>query len=144
MGETKETSSATTPGAAAATLGLIKYVHVMFLSGVIVVGWLFSRIFETVWTELNLAFTAVPAVIDPVVWISAAVLAASLGLYLWRHEAVHKLAVEIVVELSKVTWPTRKELYASTIVVIVFSVIAAIVLGLFDFFWSAITDIWYR
>jgi preprotein translocase subunit SecE len=144
MSENKETTAASLAGPAASNLGLTKYVHVMFLSGAIICGWLLSRIFQTVWTELNLSFTAIPAVIEPVVWVAAGAIALGLTLYLWRNEAVHKLSFEIVVELSKVTWPTRKELYASTIVVIVFSCIAAVVLGLFDFFWSAVTDIWYR
>jgi preprotein translocase subunit SecE len=144
MSETKEVTAAPVSGPSASSLGLMKYVHVVFLSGLLVLGWLLSRIFETLWTELNLAFTAVPAVNEPIVWISAGAIALGLTYYLWRNEAVNKLVVEIVVELSKVTWPTRKELYASTIVVIVFSCIAAVVLGLFDFFWSAITDIWYR
>ena len=52
--------------------------------------------------------------------------------------------MEIVVELSKVTWPTRKELSASTVVVIILSVIASIILGLFDFFWAWCTDLIYH
>ena len=56
---------------------------------------------------------------------------------------VRTLATEIVNELAKVTWPTRKELSASTVVVIILSVIASIILGLFDFFWSWATDLIY-
>ena len=67
-----------------------------------------------------------------------------LAVYLWRHPKVNNLAMEIVVELSKVTWPTRKELSASTVVVIILSVIASIILGLFDFFWAWCTDLIYH
>jgi preprotein translocase subunit SecE len=51
---------------------------------------------------------------------------------------------DVVLELSKVTWPTRKETYASTIVVIVTSLIAAAVVGAFDFVWSYFTDLLYK
>lgn len=35
-------------------------------------------------------------------------------------------------ELRKVTWPTRKQLIASTVIVVLFSVMAAAYLGLVD------------
>jgi preprotein translocase subunit SecE len=125
------------------TLGLMKYVHVMFFTGAVVFGWLLTKTFETIWTSLNLSIAAVP---PPNEWISLGVGAAfgvGIALYLWRNDQVNRLSVEIVTELSKVTWPTRKELYASTIVVIIFSVIAAVILGLFDFFWAWATDLVY-
>jgi preprotein translocase subunit SecE len=66
---------------------------------------------------------------------------AGTALYMWRHPKVNRLAVEVVTELSKVTWPTRKELSASTVVVIVVSIIASIILGVFDMFWAWATDL---
>ncbi len=125
------------------TLGLTKYVHAMYLAGALVIGWLFTKCIETLWIFLNLTFTWAP---PPNEWLAIGVGGAgSVGLvvYLWRHPKVNRLAMEIVTELSKVTWPTRKELYASTIVVIILSVIASIILGLFDFFWSWATDLIY-
>ena len=43
-------------------------------------------------------------------------------------------------ELKKVTWPTRKETQAATLVVVVTVIIAAMLLGLFDMVWSWLTD----
>lgn len=40
---------------------------------------------------------------------------------------------EVKVELKKVTWPTRKQVTGTTIVVIVFVFVVAAFLGLFDF-----------
>ncbi|MBI5486617.1 MAG: preprotein translocase subunit SecE [Deltaproteobacteria bacterium] len=73
----------------------------------------------------------------------AVVVGGGLGLYLWRHERTRQLAQETIGELSRVSWPTRKELGAATVVVIVTSIILAIVLGLFDTFWSWLTSIIY-
>ncbi|MDJ0766573.1 MAG: preprotein translocase subunit SecE [Myxococcota bacterium] len=127
----------------AATLGLTKWLHAMFYAGTLVVGWLFVKIIETTWTALNLTFVWAP---PPKTWVAitaGSVGAIALALYLWRHPKVSRLSVEIVTELSKVTWPTRKELSASTVVVIVLSVIAATILWLFDFFWAWTTDLIY-
>ena len=41
-------------------------------------------------------------------------------------------------------WPSRKETSASTIVVIITSIIAAGILGAFDAVWSTITDLIYK
>ncbi len=125
-------------------MGLTKYVHVTYLVGTLVVGWLFVKITETIWTSLNLTFTAVPPPTNLLELIIGGGSAAALGIYLWRHPKVNSLVVEIVVELSKVSWPTRKELSASTVVVIVLSIIASIILGLFDFFWAWCTDLIYH
>jgi len=135
MEQKKETAATPT------TFGLTKYVHVMFFAGALVVGWLFVKIIDNVWTSLNLTFTAVPA---PRYWwviVAGGGLAAATAAYMWRHPKVNRLAVEIVTELSKVTWPTRKELSVSTVVVLVVSVIAAVILGLFDLFWSWLTGL---
>jgi preprotein translocase SecE subunit len=40
--------------------------------------------------------------------------------------------------MSKVTWPPRKELLASTGVVIIAVVIAGVYIGVFDFIWNVI------
>ena len=129
--------------AGATTFGLMKYVHVMFFTGAIILGWLLMKIIETTWTSLNLAFAPVPPPSSMISVLSGAVVSAGVTFYLWKHAKVNRLAIEIITELSKVTWPTRKELYASTIVVIIFSIIASITLGLFDFFWAWATDLIY-
>jgi preprotein translocase subunit SecE len=45
---------------------------------------------------------------------------------------------EVRVEMSKVTWPPRKELITSTGVVIVAVVIAGVYIGVWDFIWNLI------
>ena len=46
---------------------------------------------------------------------------------------------DIVSELRKVTWPTRKETSQATVVVIITVIIAAIFLQIFDALWSRVT-----
>jgi preprotein translocase subunit SecE len=45
---------------------------------------------------------------------------------------------EVRVEMSKVTWPPRKELVTSTGVVIVAVIIAGAYIGIWDFIWNLI------
>jgi preprotein translocase subunit SecE len=67
-------------------------------------------------------------------------IAAAAGVYLWRRPDTHEVSLEIVAELRKVTWPSFAETRAATIAVIVASVIAAVLLGLFDVLWQFVTD----
>jgi len=130
-------------GQAAAAFGLMRYVHAIFLGGAVVLAWLFIQIVETTWTSLFNWDVVASWIPRPRGWASIAIGAfAGIGtaLYMWRHPKVNRLAVEVVNELSKVTWPTRKELSASTVVVIVVSIIASIILGVFDMFWAWATD----
>ncbi len=120
------------------SIGLMKYVHVMFFSGGILLIWLLIRILDSIW----LAFPSIPYN----EWILHAISIAFGGgvtLYCWNHQQLKSLSTEIVGELSKVTWPNRKETSSSTVVVIITSCIAAMILGMFDFFWAWVTDFIY-
>ena len=52
------------------------------------------------------------------------------------------IPVEITRELEKVTWPTRKETSAATVVVLVTVLISALVLSGFDAIWAFFTN-WF-
>ena len=47
-------------------------------------------------------------------------------------DRIKRFLKETQMEMAKVTWPTRKELVSSTIVVVILSVFFAIYLGLVD------------
>jgi preprotein translocase subunit SecE len=75
--------------------------------------------------------------------VAAAIIALGAGIYLYRHDRVHALANEVSAELKKVTWPNGKEVRAATLVVVVMAIISAVILGLFDFVWSNVTELIY-
>ena len=62
------------------------------------------------------------------------------GLFVYKHPRLHELSVEVVDELSRVTWPTKEETGHSTIVVIVTVIICSLYLGVFDAVWLWVTD----
>ena len=54
------------------------------------------------------------------------------------HGRVRTFFREVRIEMSKVTWPPRKELLQATGVVIVAVIIAGVYIGVFDFIWNVI------
>ena len=62
--------------------------------------------------------------------------AAIAAVVVWRIPKTQAVSLEVALELRRVTWPSVRETRAATVAVIVASVIAAVILGLFDFMWS--------
>ena len=124
------------PGVAPITIGLNRYVHFAFFLAGFIVTYILKKVLEGIWDRL------LPSN-DFAVLAIAIVLASGATYYAWKHPRVNMLAKEIATELSKVTWPTRNETSAFTVTVIVTSVIAATILGLYDMFWTALTGLVY-
>ncbi len=53
---------------------------------------------------------------------------------------VSEFGLEVIVELSKVTWPTRKETVVSTGVIVVMVAIAAVLMFGIDALWGTLTS----
>ncbi len=68
-------------------------------------------------------------------------LAAGIALKLNRN--VNTWALEVANELKKVTWPSWDETRMSTVVVIITSIIAALILGSFDALWAFLSSAIY-
>src|SRR5262245_39256423 len=109
----------------------------MFLVGVVVLFYLLQWSTDWIWgyfatppTEFQLS-------------LFAGVVAAIVGIVMYRSDKYYQLANEVASELKKVTWPTAKEVRTATLVVIVMAIISAVILGLFDFAWSNLTELVY-
>jgi preprotein translocase subunit SecE len=63
-------------------------------------------------------------------------IAAVAAIAIWRIPKTQTASLEVALELQRVTWPSLRETRAATVAVIVASAIAAMILGLFDFVWS--------
>ena len=118
-------------------LGVERYVQAGFGVLGVVIFWLLSKTTVLVWNYFGEPNTFAVSGI-------CLVLAGVLTWVIYRNETVHTLAHEIGIELSKVTWPTREELKASVIVVLITSAIASLYTGALDFVWSAVTDLIYK
>ena len=116
--------------------GLNKYIHLAFLVLFFLLYYVLSHLIETIWYNW-----AAPN--DTVIIIITIIIAGGITIYLWLNPAVNAIAKEIANELSKVTWPNKKETYAFTITVIITSIISALILGFFDMILAWLTGLIY-
>jgi preprotein translocase subunit SecE len=124
-------------GAGKKTLGLDRWIQLCFVVAALTLIWLFDHLISGIWYIF-----ADP---DEALVTTGAVVAGILGaIMLYRQRATYSLVHDVVEELAKVTWPTRKETSQSTVVVVVTSIVAALMLFLFDSVWSAVTDLVYK
>jgi len=127
----------TAEGLAPRALGLARWVQLAFMAFGLLLLWVFDKIITIVWDKF-----AEP---QPIFVSAGAAVLATIGtVLLYRHETVSRVANEIVGELAKVTWPSRDEIQVSTVVVIITSIIASVIMGAFDAAWSALTDLIYK
>ena len=59
-------------------------------------------------------------------------------IYVNASKNVRTWANEVIVEVSKVVWPSKKDTTAMTIFVCIFMILSGVILGLFDFFSSKV------
>jgi preprotein translocase subunit SecE len=114
-----------------------KPVHLIYLVGSVILFYLLQWSIDWIWGY----FAPVPS--DFQISLAAAIIAAVTGIVLYKNDRMYGLANEVASELKKVTWPTAKEVRSATVVVIVMTIISALILGLFDFVWSNLTELVY-
>jgi preprotein translocase subunit SecE len=118
-------------------LGLARWIGTVFGVVALILFWVLAKAITLVWERF-----AEPH--DLAISVASFGLAGVLTMLIYSQPKVKELAYDIVGELAKVSWPTRKETSASTVVVIIASMIAAAIVGTFDAIWSAITDLIYK
>jgi preprotein translocase subunit SecE len=65
-------------------------------------------------------------------------LGAVLFFVLYRSEPATQFVSEVVVELSRVTWPNQKETRSATLLVIIMVLISGLFLGFLDYLWTVV------
>ena len=75
--------------------------------------------------------------------IAGAIAGVAAAFYAYRRPDIRTWTNDVASELAKVTWPTKKEVTSSTMVVIVTSAFATVYLALMDRFWGFVTNLVY-
>jgi preprotein translocase subunit SecE len=114
-----------------------KPVHLIFFFGGILLFYLLQWTTDWFWGY----FTRFPS--ELYITIFASVTALAVTLYSYYSDKVYGLVYEVAAELSKVTWPTAKDVRGATIVVIIMTIISATILGFFDLIWANLTKLIY-
>src|SRR5258708_2214126 len=94
-------------------MGPNKTVHLMVLSGGLILFFLLNWTGEWIWGY----FARYPN--EFAIDAGAALAALAAGIVLYKNERVYSLANEVASELKKVTWPTRQETQTATLVVVI-------------------------
>lgn len=118
-----------------------RWAHLIFVLGGFMGAWVLSWAVEDIW---DLTWSIWPQSVprpDTLTANAVGITIAILGtIYAWRRKDWFKFCTEVVIEISQVTWPTRAETRAATIVVIVMTLISSTILWGMDRIWSTITN----
>jgi preprotein translocase SecE subunit len=110
-----------------------KWVNLSYLAVALLVGYIvFSMTGKLVGTyDLEARIHN----IDLIFRVLSVLIGVGFFLALYRNQKTNQFMNEVVVELSRVTWPTQKDTTSATLVVIVMVVISGMILGLLDYCW---------
>jgi preprotein translocase subunit SecE len=121
-------------------LGYQRYVYAAYMAGAMLVAFLAAKIGHASWYRLGQWKPELGEPKDELVYPVAAVVGILVAIYYWRKADARQYADEVAEELSKVTWPSRKEVTNSTTVVVLTTIFATVFFALMDRFWGFITD----
>ncbi|MBC7692274.1 MAG: preprotein translocase subunit SecE [Methylotenera sp.] len=78
--------------------------------------------------------------IDLIIRIASIAIAGLSFFVLYRNQKANTFMGEVVLELSRVTWPAQKETMSATMVVIIMVLISGMILGLLDYVWTKLVQ----
>jgi preprotein translocase subunit SecE len=138
---------------AAAQLGSDRYVLAGFFAAGMMCAYIIGKALQSAWTAasnkdwFSQPFPRLAAVSDDdkaMYGILVGGLISLVAVYrTYKNPEVRTWSDEVAAELAKVVWPSRKEVYNSTFIVIVASAVATIYLALLDRLWAFVTNIVY-
>jgi len=134
-------------------LGATRYVLSGFFAAGMAVAYLLSQTLNASWNKLtnNLWVSQHVSVLSRIsederptyTMIVGAIAGVLATIYAYRRPDIRTWADEVAAELAKVSWPSKKEVTNSTVVVIVTSAFATLFLALLDRFWGFVTNLVY-
>lgn len=114
-------------------LGTVRYLYTGYFVAGVVVAFLVSQIIDLAWGEGHDAVANTAGIVAGIVAVVAG----------YKNLRLRTLAMETIEELAAVTWPSKQETYTATVVVMVTSIVASVIIFLLDRFWNWITDLIY-
>jgi len=139
-GEASEAGADADDGGTPVQLGYQRYVYAAYMAAALIIAFLVAKIGNVAWYRLGQWKPQFGEPVDDILYPVAVAIGIAITLYYWRKQDARQYANEVAEELSKVTWPSRKEVTNSTTVVVLTTVFATVFFALMDRFWSFITD----
>lgn len=109
-----------------------KVMFVSFVGGAVLVGYS-AQVLNTLFANWSGAYRSVMGA-----ELTNNLVPVALGLvfliFAYSSKSVKNWAHEVIVEVSKVVWPSKKDTTAMTIFVCIFMILSGVLLGVFDYF----------
>lgn len=122
-------------------LGTRRFVYAAYLAGALAIAFFLTKVIDSAWLKVAATRPAFGEPRDEIVMPIAAVAGAALAAYYWKRTRTRVLAEEVAVELSRVTWPTREEVFNSTTIVLLATLFATLFFFVMDQLWSYLTQL---
>lgn len=119
-----------------------KWIDLFLVLSGVALWFLLRQMFSQVWEIFRLPFYSEWPIQLPA--LLALVLALLAFVLVKRNVKVMGFLDEVSQELSKVTWPQKKDTVTSTGVIIVMVGIASLILFFFDFLWGTLTKSFFK
>jgi len=113
-----------------------KWVNLGLLVVSAILFFFFSHLVGTIWDLTRLPMPEEWPVEPP--YLVSFILAGMTGILIRRHAVANAFLNDVALELSRVTWPQRKETVASAGVVAVLIAIAALLMLVIDTIWGTV------
>jgi len=124
-------------------LGSTRFVYAAYLGGAMLVAFVVEKSAWFGWMRLAQWKPQFGEPRDEIIMPAAAIIGGVVAIYYWRRTRARELAEDVASELSKVTWPSRKEVMNNTVIVIVTTLFATVFFTLMDRFWGFVTNMIY-
>jgi len=108
-----------------------KWIYLSYVAATLLLSWVLAQTLALVAGIARLDNPMLLGVVRASTVIAVVVVTVA-AFFFFRREVVNLFAMDVLQEMKKVTWPVRKNVYLSTIVVIVCVVIVAVILGVYD------------
>ncbi len=120
--------------------GYQRYVYAAYMALALLSAFLVAKMGHAAWYRLGQWKPEFGEPQDEILFPVASLIGVIIAVYYWRKPEARQYANEVAEELSKVTWPSRKEVTNSTTVVVLTTLFATVFFALMDRFWGFITD----
>ena len=120
-----------------------RIVAIFYFFAAVVVGIFLEKVLALVFSYARLNDVAVFGDVWTLSTVLGYGIAAALAVLAWRSPRVNAVSMQVAQELERVSWPNLRETRASTVAVVVFTFVAAFLLGIFDLVWSRLSSLVY-
>ncbi len=119
-----------------------RYVNLFYLTCLVAAVVTFNKLVAEIWDRVD-ALKDVSIVGNTITLTTLLGVALGIGLVFWtyKREDYRTYVSEVVIELHKVTWPSREETKRSTLIVIGFTIVVSLYLAGIDRVFSYLTDL---